>query len=391
MVAEILQTHKHKTNTQTQNTKHKNTISMSALIDMEKVSRCQSLSNESPDVESIISSYASFVQCKGTKRTKLFEPDKFTDYSITKRVVSLTGDLFELIFNNPKRRYEVTKNRVCLPIEKSILEPKLTDLKNGIPQLTISNDGTEIFILGAAEIAVYSSNGSFLRIIALGACFDYPNYYNCFDMNNLGQLSILCVYCNDKVNQDCPEVGTLMHIIISTSGDLISKTPQVIGQSTRKYHSFLLFPNSINGHTYVGVPQHNSIYVFDSCSGKCTRKMYGDVIMIKRTKVSYEMGEFDFLDDYEYQNMFTNEGVMIDRNGNVLHEVGPHTFDFKLQPVMSQIGEIFVYKEDKFLIYDAEGTFLRNIPWNSAVVHFMLDCKGCLIVFEIHGNIWRIE
>jgi hypothetical protein len=259
----------------------------------------------------------------------------------------------------------------------------------------VSNDGNEIFVLQfkSTDVLVYSSNGTFLR------CLAFPRrrlscvgpHIEQIEMNRCGQLVMLCA--DEEENDDRHDEMTLklIYAVLSTSGELISKVSLDIGDHlSKRLTKFLICPDIINGLIFVGITQHNAIHAFDAESGKCMRKMHGDVFFTTRPKIDLMKGNFDYtVNEPGFEHVFT-EGLVVNYDGTILHEIGQHKFVFNPRPVMLMTGEIICFKNHHFLFYNTRGKFLRKIKWDRDVFSFKLDHRGRLIIFN-HDGIWCME
>lgn len=277
----------------------------------------QSLTTQGRYVERLISSYASYDRCRGTQ-TQLEKSDFHRSHLPSKKcVISIHGDVFERFGNTV-----LTKNRV------SIQFTGIADFGDFI-DFTISNDATKIFLLHPLYffITVHLTDGTFVCEFEIPIEPNSNRDINTIDMNKNGQLVLMYIsYSEEDGDDSCGsgdcninEVGNnevggnninnigggdddidsnsydgggdaesnhrddvkntndhihVRYVLVSTNGELISKT-LLRGQGFHYDHDiFLISPEIIDGNIFVAVTQHNAIHVFDSQSGKCIRKMY---------------------------------------------------------------------------------------------------------------------
>lgn len=368
------------------------------MAEMDGIVNCLS-KWQSPDVENVIHSFASYVRCEGNMKTELFQGfDEFKQGDTRKCIVSSCGDVYQL-HGYVDDTDILMKNQVPISFLKFV----------NVIDFTLSIDASELFLLnqGQTHITVHSvHDGSFLRRLALmtgdedgggnvdDGANDNDDVNPRIDMNKLGQLVFL--YSDDPRNRVTTE--RLMYILISPDdGAIISKTLLEIDYHNLKqeHEKILISPDPTDdGLIFVGIKQYNSIHVFNAVTGKQIRKRFGDNMYINRNKYDFTRGNFDFTDEY-YQHVFAKDaGVFIDRYGQVMHEVnGAHTFDLSIKPVISAIGEIivWVWKKDSFLIYNIRGEFLRKFNWLKVVASSALDYQGRLIICERSGTTWCVK
>lgn len=368
-----------------------------------------------PDVVKVISSFASDVSaCFGTKITKLYEHLGGVLHGDTRKCeLSNDGYIFEMFDDYRGKR--VMRNKVTIHIETP---PQLSDqtskdtqdnqgfqnIKDGqedryiqhMRDFIVSNDGKEIFILQfkSTDVLVYSSNGAFLRCITLPrrrlACIN--PYIEQIEMNKCGQLVMLCADEEDNDDRYDEMTFKLIYAVLSTSGELISKVSLDISDHLlKRLTKFIVSPEIINGLIFVGITQHNAIHAFDAASGKCMRKMHGDVFFTSLPKINLMEGNFDYtVDEPGCEHVYTR-GLIVNYDGTIQHEIGQHTFVFDPRPVVLMTGEIICFKNNHFLFYNTKGKFLRKIQWDDHdVFSFKLDHRGRLIISG-HYGVWCME
>ena len=381
---------------------------MSVITDSVQNDSSESLTlatQQNPDVVKVSSSFASDVSaCFGTKITKLYEHLGGVLHGVTRKCeLSNDGDIFEMF--DYYRGKRVMRNKVTIHIETP---PQLMNQDGQGNQddqddryiqhmrdFIVSNDGKEIFILQfkSTDVLVYSSNGAFLRCIALPrrrlACIN--PYIEQIEMNKCGQLVMLCA--DEEENDDRYDEMTfkLIYAVLSTSGELISKVSlDICDHVLKRLTKFLVSPEIINGLIFVGITQHNAIHAFDAASGKCMRKMHGDVFFTSLPKIKLMEGSLDFtVDEPGCEHVYTR-GLIVNYDGTILHEIGQHTFVFDPRPVVLMTGEIICFKNNHFLFYNTRGKFLRKIQWDHDVFSFKLDHRGRLIISG-HYGVWCME
>ena len=262
-----------------------------------------SLSRESTNVKNMISSFASYSGCHGFRKTKLYEHcGSMLHHKTTKCIVSSNGDIFEMFDGD--RCQELMKNKMKIPISAN---------NRHMRDFTISDDGSEIYCIhfvDTFDVWVYSSSGTFLR------SFELPLRQlttENIDINKFGQLVILCT--DERFIDDLERSSKLIYFVYSVGGELISKTFMELNDHFFSEHDkVLISPDIIDGLIFVGIAECHAIYAVDAENGRCVRKMYGDVVFIKKSKTDYVNGEFDINDSHD--------GMVVNYDGTILYEAG---------------------------------------------------------------------
>ena len=318
----------------------------------------------STDVENIIMQYASpYISCQGVSFIKVRDA---IDSDIRLREIAVAFDK-SYITKHYNRIYEpyFEKNGVPLPIP--IVHFRM---------FKVSPNSAELYVIPSfqPEISVYSMvDGHYLRTVTPA----FPPTVNrddfaTFDVNNRGQFVFLilrrltlCVFEND---------GQLASVTILTH------SPHEYG-----YNLHLMSTEFFDGNIFLSCVQNNSIYVFNSSTGKFKRQMYGDHTAV-RLKNKQES---------RFSDEIISEGAIVDCRGQVVLAFGEISFSFEIDPKISVLGEIFVYKKKHFLVFDSEGKFLRKIKLHDSIKlisSFTLDHLGRIVVCCAYsGSIWLIE